>query len=92
MERKMRMDDRDRSTYNKGQGYDVVVRGTYVKTRRVRAMNPEQALEFAVAREWTHAPKYFRSHNHRHSEIEHVEAVRVLAPEEMESVAEEVND
>jgi hypothetical protein len=39
------------SEYQKAVGYDVEVRVTYTRIRKVRANSEEQAIEFAVQRE-----------------------------------------
>jgi hypothetical protein len=50
-----------RSNYVKAEGYIVTLRGTYTRTRLVRAMSEDQAKEFAINREKDYAPKYFNT-------------------------------
>lgn len=65
----------DRQEYINATGYRVTVRGTYTRTRRVRALTPEQALEFAMAREAAAAPKYFGQQVYHDYMIEKIEGV-----------------
>lgn len=50
-----------RSDYVRGEGYVVTVKTTYTRTRRIRALSPEDAATYAVAREATFAPRYFET-------------------------------
>lgn len=66
-----------RSEYIKGKGYNVRVRTTYTRVRRVRALNEEDALNFAMVREAQYAPRYFKGQNHMDYVVESIEAVEV---------------
>lgn len=64
-----------RADYVKAEGYEVTLRVTYERTRRVRALSEEQAKTFAAAREATYAPRYFVSQNHAAHTIVDIEVV-----------------
>lgn len=64
-----------RSDYVKGIGYEVTLRLTIHKTRVVRATNPDQAMDFAEAREALFAPKYFGKKAAGVTFIEDIEAI-----------------
>lgn len=66
-----------RAEYLKGEGYDVTLRVTYTRTRRVRALSPEQAQEFAVIREAKYAPRYFHAQNHSSYVVESINPTEV---------------
>ena len=66
-----------RAEYLSGKGYDVTLKVTYTRTRRVRALNPEQAKEFARVREAKYAPNYFHAQNHASYSVDTIEAVDV---------------
>ena len=63
-----------RAEYLKGQGYDVELTVVYRRTRRVRALNEEQAKDFAMSREANYAPKYFHAQNHGNYCVDSIEA------------------
>jgi len=64
-----------RAEYLQGTGYDVTLKVSYTRVRRVRALNPEQAMEFARIREARYAPNYFHAQNHQHYTVDSIEAV-----------------
>jgi len=63
-----------RAEYLQGSGYDVTLKVSYTKVRRVRALNPEQAKEFARIREARYAPNYFHAQNHQNYTIDSIDA------------------
>lgn len=65
----------DRSEYGQAQGYDVDLMVTYQRTRKVRALDAEQAASFASEREREYAQRYFNANAHIAYEIVNVEAV-----------------
>lgn len=70
--------------YAKANGYDVTLQVTYERVRKVRAMDPEQAMEFAVIRESDYASRYFNSSSHIHFQVKDVDVVDVrLAAERL---------
>ena len=68
--------------YVKGRGYDVTLDVSYRRVRKVRAISPEQAVEFAVARESDYAVRYFNSNSHIHFEITDVKSAGVAPASE----------
>lgn len=66
-----------RSEYLRGRGYEVTLETKYLKVRKVRAGSPEEAMQFALAREAEFAPKYFRNQNHKTFSIESIDAISV---------------
>lgn len=75
-----------RAEYLQGTGYDVTLEVTYRRVRRVRALNDEQAGDFAVAREAKFAPKYFHAQNHGGFTVERIEAATVAKAKQDEVV------
>lgn len=67
----------NRKDYVLGTGYDVTLRVTYTRRRRVRALNEEQAKEFAVAREWEYVPNYFSTKKYAGFDLTSVEVLSV---------------
>lgn len=65
----------DRSEYGQAQGYDVDVMVTYQRTRKVRALDAEQAASFAAEREREFAQRYFNANAHIAYEVINAEAV-----------------
>lgn len=67
----------NRTDYRKAKGYEVMVKVVYTRARKVRALSPEQAAEFAKRREEVYAPRYFTTQNHRHFALQEVEILDV---------------
>ena len=67
----------NRTEYAKATGYDVTLDVTYRRVRKVRAMDPEQANEFAMAREMDYASRYYYSTSHIDYQVKDIEAVAV---------------
>ena len=65
----------DRTDYANATGYDVNMLVTYRRVRKVRAMDEEQAMEFAIARETEYAARYFNATTHIGYEIVNAEAI-----------------
>lgn len=61
-----------RAEYLQGKGYDVRLEVKYTRVRRVRALNEEQAKEFAVIREAKYAPNYFHAQNHSSYSVDEI--------------------
>ncbi len=59
------------------QGFDVTMRVIYRRTRKVRALSPEQAAEFAAQREADYARRFFNSSSHIFYEVGDVEVESV---------------
>lgn len=66
-----------RSDYLRGTGFVVKVQTTYTRERKVRALNAEDAQNYALAREGEFAPRYFRAQGHRHFSIDDISVVSV---------------
>ena len=73
------MDDKleGRAEYLQGSGFDVELKVTYTRKRRVRALTEDQAKQFAKIREARYAPKYFHAQNHKNYAINDIEVMGV---------------
>jgi len=60
-----KLDPRNRAEYLKADGYDVTIKVSYTRVRRVRAVTKKQAREFALNRERKFSERYFGSQNLR---------------------------
>ena len=72
-----KLDPRNRADYLKAEGYDVTIKVTYTRLRRVRALNKKQAKEFALNRETKFSERYFGSQNLRSYSVDSVRASKV---------------
>lgn len=74
-----------RTDYLKAQGYEVDVRVEYVRTRKVRAMDPHQAMDFAETREARYAPKSLHGQNVGYfvRSVEALEAREIVIPKKV---------
>lgn len=61
-----------RSEYASADGYDVLLEVTYRRVRKVRALNGEQAKQFAADRERDYASRYYSSASHIFYEVQDV--------------------
>ena len=75
------MIERHSKDYYKAKSFDVVVEVKYRRTRKVRALDKEQAREFAVQRETDMAQKRYDKLNHIDYSLESARAVKVSLSE-----------
>ena len=75
------MIERHSKDYYKAKSFDVVVEGKYRRTRKVRALDKEQAKEFAVQRETEMAQKRYDKLNHIDYSLESARAVKASLSE-----------
>lgn len=73
----VKLDNKNRAEYLKAKGYNVTLKVTYTRVRRVRALNKAQAREFAANREAKFSDRYFNSQNLREYEVNSVKATKV---------------
>ena len=78
------MIERHSKDYYKAKSFDVVVEVKYRRTRKVRALDKEQAREFAVQRERDFAENRYKKLNHIDYALTNARAVKV-APSEKRS-------
>jgi len=67
----------DRDEYLKAKGYNVTLEVRYKRTRRVRALDEDQAKEFARNREEVASSRYFNSQNITNYDVLDVQPVLV---------------
>ena len=67
--------------YYKAKSFDVVVEVRYRRTRKVRALDKEQAKEFAIQREREVAENRYNKLNHIDYSINNVRGVKVSPSE-----------
>ena len=70
--------DRRKASYLRAISYDVIVEVTYRRTRRVRAIDPRQAKEFAKAREEVYATGRYDNKKHVDYEVKKVSSIKAL--------------
>ena len=70
--------DRRKASYLRAISYDVIVEVTYRRTRRVRAIDPRQAKEFAKAREEVYAKGRYDNKKHVDYEVKKVSSIKAL--------------
>jgi hypothetical protein len=75
------MIERHSKDYYKAKSFDVVVEVKYRRTRKVRALDKEQAKEFAVQRETEMAQKRYDKLNHIDYSLESARAVKASLSE-----------
>jgi hypothetical protein len=74
--------DRNKTNYLKAGSYDVVVEVVYQRTRRVRALDEEQAKVFAEKREEGFARRRYDKMNKIAYDVMNVSSVKVTQNQE----------